>query len=458
MYDVNVLGTLHVTQALLPALRASGDGLIVNMGSTAGRVVYEGGGGYTAAKHALKALTGTLRLELCGEPIRVTEVAPGMVRTDEFAAQPLRRRPRRRPTAVYAGVAEPARRPTTSPTSSAGSPPGPATSTSTRSWCGRAPRPPSTRCTASPERPPTIGQTALVQTIGLVGGMSWESSAVYYRDLNLGVQQRLGGLSSPRLVLSTVDFAELTDLEEGERWDQIGELLAEAGRGVERAGADFLLLCTTTFHKVADQVEAAVDIPLLHLADVVAEACLAQGATTVGFIGTKVAMEDEFFAERLGRHGVSVIMPAAEHHDWLNSAIYDELVHGRVVDATRRRVVALTEELWDAGARRDPARLHRDRAARLAGRRRAARHPLHHPARQRRPRPRAGLTPIRLRSPCGSSDAGERRRIGAQRPPGSDSCASRGSGVCWVHQRLFLRVRRADRHLHPRPGRRWPWP
>ena len=91
-----------------------------------------------------------------------------------------------------------------------------------------------------------------MQTIGLVGGMSWESSAVYYRDLNLGVQERLGGLSSPRLVLSTVDFAELTDLEESERWDQIGELLAEAARGVERAGADFLLLCTTTFHKVAD--------------------------------------------------------------------------------------------------------------------------------------------------------------------------------------------------------------
>ena len=112
-----------------------------------------------------------------------------------------------------------------------------------------------------------------MQTIGLVGGMSWESSAVYYRDLNLGVQQRLGGLSSPKLVLSTVDFAELTDLEDAERWDQIGTLLADAGRGVERAGADFLLLCTTTFHKVADQVAAAVDIPLLHLADVVADAC-----------------------------------------------------------------------------------------------------------------------------------------------------------------------------------------
>src|SRR3954470_20009414 len=108
-----------------------------------------------------------------------------------------------------------------------------------------------------------------MKTIGLVGGMSWESSAVYYRDLNLGVQERLGGLSSPRLVLSTLDFAEVTELEGEERWQQIGELLAEAAMGVERAGADFLLLCTTTFHKVADQVEAAVDLPLLHLADVV---------------------------------------------------------------------------------------------------------------------------------------------------------------------------------------------
>ena len=109
-------------------------------------------------------------------------------------------------------------------------------------------------------------------------------------------------------------------------------------------------MCTTTFHRVADQVAAAVQIPLLHLADVVAEACLAQGATTVGFIGTKVAMSDGFFADRLAKHGVTVIMPATEHHNWLNSSNDDELVHGRVVDATRRRVVALTEELSDTGA------------------------------------------------------------------------------------------------------------
>ncbi len=188
-----------------------------------------------------------------------------------------------------------------------------------------------------------------MQTIGLIGGMSWESTAVYYRDLNLGVQERVGGLSSPRLVLSTVDFAELTALEDEERWPQIGDLLADAARGVERAGADFLLLCTTTFHRVADQVEAAVGLPLLHLGDVVAAEVVRNGVQKVGFIGTTVAMSDGFFSERLARHGVETVMPDPRHHDLLNSAIYDELVHGRVEDATRRRVLRVIEELWDAG-------------------------------------------------------------------------------------------------------------
>jgi aspartate racemase len=189
-----------------------------------------------------------------------------------------------------------------------------------------------------------------MRTIGLVGGMSWESSAVYYRDLNLGVQKRLGGLSSPKVVLSTVDFAELTDLEDAEKWDQIGTLLADAARGVERAGADFLLLCTTTFHKVADQVAAAVDIPLLHLADVVADACRAAGVRKVAFVGTTVAMSDGFFTSRMSGHGLEVLVPPASEHDWLNSAIYEELVHGMVLPRTRSRVVELIDRLWDAGA------------------------------------------------------------------------------------------------------------
>ncbi len=189
-----------------------------------------------------------------------------------------------------------------------------------------------------------------MKTIGLVGGMSWESSAVYYRDLNLGMRERLGGLSSPRLALTTVDFAEVTHLEDDERWDQVGVLLADAARGVERAGADFLLLCTTTFHKVADQVEEAVDIPVLHLGDVVAAAVRAAGVETVGLIGTKVAMQESFFVDRLAAHGLSVVVPDERHHDVLNDAIYEELVHGVVLPRTRRRVVEIIEELWDAGA------------------------------------------------------------------------------------------------------------
>ena len=138
-----------------------------------------------------------------------------------------------------------------------------------------------------------------MQTIGLVGGLSWESSAVYYQQLNQGVEDRVGGLASARTVMASVDFAEVTALQEQERWDDVAEILATAAQGVERAGADFLMLCTTTFHRVAEQVEAAIDIPLLHLADVVAEACKAQRLDTVAFIGTTFAMSRSFFTDRI---------------------------------------------------------------------------------------------------------------------------------------------------------------
>lgn len=189
-----------------------------------------------------------------------------------------------------------------------------------------------------------------MQTIGLVGGMSWESSAAYYRALNLGTRERQGGLASPRLVMSAVDFAELTALEEAERWDQIGTLLADAARSVERGGADFLLLCTTTFHKVADQVADAVDIPLLHLGDVVADAAKAAGVSTIGVIGTTVAMSDGFLSGHFADRGLETVVPDAADHDWINTAIYEELVHGHVLDRTRRRVVEVIDQLWDRGA------------------------------------------------------------------------------------------------------------
>ncbi|WP_277345809.1 amino acid racemase [Nocardioides sp. JQ2195] len=184
----------------------------------------------------------------------------------------------------------------------------------------------------------------------MIGGMSWESSAAYYKDLNLGVEKRLGGYSSAKTVMASVDFAEVTALGQREDWDGVARILADAAQGVEKAGADFLMLCTTTFHRVAEQVEAAIDIPLLHLADVVAENCKANRVETVALLGTTFAMSRTFFTDRLASHGLEVQVPAPEHHDMVNAVIYNELVHGQVLDTSRRKIVKLIDELWDGGA------------------------------------------------------------------------------------------------------------
>ena len=189
-----------------------------------------------------------------------------------------------------------------------------------------------------------------MQCIGMVGGMSWESSAVYYTDLNRGVEERVGGLASARTVMASVDFAALTDAQREEDWDTVATMLVDASQGVERAGADFLLLCTTTFHEVADRVQDAVGIPLLHLADVVAEAAKAQQLEAVGLIGTSFTMERDFFRDRIASHGLRVVVPEADRHAAIDRIIYEELVHGRVLDSSRREVVQVVDELWDSGA------------------------------------------------------------------------------------------------------------
>ena len=188
-----------------------------------------------------------------------------------------------------------------------------------------------------------------MQTIGLIGGTSWESSAVYYRLLNEGVEQRLGGLHSARTAMVSVDFAEVTALQLEERWDEVAEILSEAGRGVQRAGADFLLMCTTAFHRVAEQVTAAVDIPVVHLADVVAEAVKEHRIEKIGLIGTKFSTSRTFFTDRIASHDLVVRVPNEKQQDVLDRIIYDELVHGKVTDSSRREVVAIIEELWDGG-------------------------------------------------------------------------------------------------------------
>lgn len=189
-----------------------------------------------------------------------------------------------------------------------------------------------------------------MQTIGLIGGMSWESSAAYYEALNRGVDERLGGYHNARTVMSSVDFAEVTALQEAEDWDGVAAILREAAVGVEAAGSDFLMLCTTTFHRVAEQVQDAVSIPLLHLGDVVAEACKEDDVKSVALLGTKFAMSRVFFTDRIASHGLEVLVPDASQHDRLNAIIYDELVHGKITDDSRREVVDMISELWDAGA------------------------------------------------------------------------------------------------------------
>ncbi|MGB6577779.1 MAG: amino acid racemase [Streptosporangiaceae bacterium] len=191
---------------------------------------------------------------------------------------------------------------------------------------------------------------ARLRVIGMLGGMSWESTAEYYRLANELVRERLGGLHSARLVLASVDFAEIEQLQVTGRWEQAAELLAEAARSVEAAGAELLLLCTNTMHKVAGQVQDAVSIPLLHLADATAAAVRRAGLTTVGLLGTAFTMEQDFYRDRLASHGLTVLVPPAEERAEVHRVIYDELCLGQVREASRQAYRKVIAHLAQAGA------------------------------------------------------------------------------------------------------------
>ncbi|MFI7243175.1 aspartate/glutamate racemase family protein [Streptomyces qinglanensis] len=181
-----------------------------------------------------------------------------------------------------------------------------------------------------------------MRTIGLIGGMSWESSAEYYRMLNELARDRKGGLHSARLVLYSVDFAEIEVLQEQGRWDEAGGILAAAARALEAAGADLLVLCTNTMHRVAEHIEEAVEVPLLHLADATADAVRAAGLRRVGLLGTAFTMEQDFYRGRLAAGGLSVLVPDPADRELVHRVIYEELCRGTVLDASRaayRRVI-----------------------------------------------------------------------------------------------------------------------
>ncbi|HEX6758234.1 MAG TPA: aspartate/glutamate racemase family protein [Propionibacteriaceae bacterium] len=186
--------------------------------------------------------------------------------------------------------------------------------------------------------------------IGMIGGMSWESSAEYYRLANELVQARLGGLHSARVLLASVDFADVEQLQVTGRWDEAARLLADIAKGLEAAGADLLLLCTNTMHKVADQVQAAVSIPLLHLADTVAAAVTRAGLRTIGLLGTAFTMEQDFYRDRLRSHGLRVLVPDADDRADVHRVIYDELCRGIVQEESRSVYRAVIGRLVQAGA------------------------------------------------------------------------------------------------------------
>ncbi len=190
-----------------------------------------------------------------------------------------------------------------------------------------------------------------MKTIGLLGGMSWESTIPYYRTVNRMVQDRLGGLHSARVVLYSVDFHEVEECQHGGRWTEAGELLVAGAKALQHAGADFLVLCTNTMHKVAGQIEAAVALPLLHIADATAQRVKAAGLGRVGLLGTKFTMEEEFYRGRLeGRHGLEVVIPAAERRDAVHRIIYDELCRGTILESSRSAYREAVRELRDQGA------------------------------------------------------------------------------------------------------------
>jgi len=164
-----------------------------------------------------------------------------------------------------------------------------------------------------------------MKTIGLLGGMSWESTQVYYRLLNEQVRARLGGLHSARVILHSVDFAEIEALQRRDDWPAMTELLTAAARAVESAGAECLVICTNTMHKIAPEVARAIDIPLLHIADATAAALRRDNISRVGLLGTRFTMEQAFFSDRLAGFGIEVLVPEAPQRELVHRVIYEEL-------------------------------------------------------------------------------------------------------------------------------------
>ena len=189
-----------------------------------------------------------------------------------------------------------------------------------------------------------------MKTIGLLGGMSWESTLEYYRIINEEVAKRLNGLHSAKIILYSFDFDEIAELQIKNRWNELGEILAEKAKMLEKAGADFILICTNTMHKVADYVQRRISIPLLSIIDCVAEEIVKKGIERVGLLGTKFTMEDGFYEDGLRRYGLDVVIPDEEDRNEVHRIIFEELCRGIFKDSSKKKLIEIIEKLKMKGA------------------------------------------------------------------------------------------------------------
>lgn len=190
-----------------------------------------------------------------------------------------------------------------------------------------------------------------MKTIGLIGGMSWESSSEYYRLINQQIRAKLGGLHSAKIIMISLDFAEIEKLQRAGKWQEAGNILISAAQKIEKGGADFLLLCTNTMHKLADEVQAKITIPLLHIADVTAQTIQQQKIRHVGLLGTKFTMEQDFYRKRLMDHfGIKVTIPDQDDRQIIHDIIYQELCLGQIQSKSRQQYKNIINKLVANGA------------------------------------------------------------------------------------------------------------
>lgn len=190
-----------------------------------------------------------------------------------------------------------------------------------------------------------------MKTIGLIGGMSWESTQSYYQLLNQGIKNKLGGLHSAKIVLVSLDFAEIAMLQQQQDWPQMAEILIKAAKQVEAAGADYLLICTNTMHKLAEQVQAAVAIPLLHIADAVGENLIQHNFKKVALLGTRFTMEQDFYKQRLAdKFAIDVLIPDTQGRETVHRVIYDELCKGIISPESKAEYLTIIDDLTQQGA------------------------------------------------------------------------------------------------------------